>query len=153
MKIIGPERFELNIKNPGKYTLLPWGNILYSDKKKIPKLYIISHDNVPIYVGITVQPIRNRLNYGFSAVGVGGYHGYAWRKKSKKVDMKKVDMFVWFLKNSTAKNDIETVEAEVVYEIRKHGQWPKYQTEIHFHHSSAEHRKWAKKILKVFKFK
>lgn len=147
MKIIGPERFELNIKNSKKYTLLPKSNILYSNKKKTPKLYIISYNNEPIYVGITIQPLRNRLNYGFNAIGVGGYYGYAWRKKYRKVDM-----FVWFLKNSTVKNDIETVEAEIVYEIRKQcGQWPEQQTEIHFHHSNTEHRKWARKILKIFK--
>jgi hypothetical protein len=31
-----------------------------------------------------------------------------------------------------------TIEAEVVYLIRQAGQWPLFQTEIHFHESSEE---------------
>ncbi|WP_208456081.1 hypothetical protein [Burkholderia ubonensis] len=42
--------------------------------------------------------------------------------------------------------DIETIEAEVVYLVRQAGQWPKFQTEIHFHPSSADHRQWASTI-------
>jgi hypothetical protein len=43
--------------------------------------------------------------------------------------------------------DIETVEAEVVYLIRSAGQWPKFQTEIHFYPSTPHHRKMAAKIM------
>ncbi len=43
--------------------------------------------------------------------------------------------------------DIETVEAEVVYRIRHAGQWPQYQTEIHFHESKRVHRDVAASIL------
>ncbi|WP_224785366.1 hypothetical protein [Pandoraea pnomenusa] len=46
--------------------------------------------------------------------------------------------------------DIETIEAEVVYLIRQAGQWPKFQTEIHFHPSSAYHREWASTIAKRY---
>jgi hypothetical protein len=43
--------------------------------------------------------------------------------------------------------DIETVEAEVVYLIRAAGQWPAFQTEIHFYPSSARHREVAAQIM------
>ena len=43
--------------------------------------------------------------------------------------------------------DIETVEAEVVYLIRKQGQWPEFQTEIHFYKSNDIHRKVAADIM------
>ncbi len=44
--------------------------------------------------------------------------------------------------------DIETVEAEVVFLIRQRtDQWPKYQTEIHFHQSNNAHRAAAQAIL------
>ena len=41
-----------------------------------------------------------------------------------------------------------TVEAEMVYLIRRSGQWPRFQTEIHFHPSEEHHRKVAKRLLK-----
>jgi hypothetical protein len=34
----------------------------------------------------------------------------------------------------------------VVYLIRQAGQWPRFQTEIHFHPSNADHRRWASTI-------
>lgn len=43
--------------------------------------------------------------------------------------------------------DIETVEAEVVFLIRQAGQWPEFQTEIHFHPSNEGHREAARRIL------
>lgn len=48
-------------------------------------------------------------------------------------------------------NDLETVEAEVVFLIRQeYGQWPEHQTEIHFHRSSAEHRKLARMVVAYY---
>ena len=46
--------------------------------------------------------------------------------------------------------DIETVEAEVVYLIRSAGQWPEFQTEIHFHPSTPVHRKVAEEIMQHY---
>ncbi|WP_305809178.1 hypothetical protein, partial [Staphylococcus epidermidis] len=46
--------------------------------------------------------------------------------------------------------DIETIEAEVVYLIRQAGQWPRFQTEIHFHPSGDEHRQWALTIAETY---
>jgi hypothetical protein len=45
--------------------------------------------------------------------------------------------------------ELETVEAEVVFLIRCAGQWPRGQTEIHFHPSEKEHRDLAAKIVKL----
>ena len=42
-------------------------------------LYVVSVDEKPIYVGLTKQPIRNRLRLGWNAKGETGYYGYAWR--------------------------------------------------------------------------
>ena len=48
-------------------------------------------------------------------------------------------------------DDIETVEAEVVYLLRRrYRQWPEFQTEIHFHSSTAAHRKIARQVLGVY---
>ena len=45
-------------------------------------------------------------------------------------------------------NEIEAVEAEVVFLIRKlTGQWPRYQTEIHFWLSTKAQRGSARRIL------
>ncbi|MCC6285547.1 MAG: hypothetical protein IT439_09655 [Phycisphaerales bacterium] len=43
--------------------------------------------------------------------------------------------------------DAETIEAEIVFLIRQSGQWPMYQTEIHFHESNADHRRIAAEIM------
>ncbi|MEI6378099.1 MAG: hypothetical protein WCO55_00425 [Candidatus Falkowbacteria bacterium] len=143
MKIIGPEYFKLKINNSKSFDLLPQMDIVYSTKKGVPKLYIVSHNKKPIYVGITTQPIRSRINYGFSAVGRGGYHGYKWRNNYKEVDLN-----IWIHQDGDNKEDVEIIEAEVVYEIRNQfEQWPSQQTEIHFHQSNKKHRDIAKKIL------
>jgi hypothetical protein len=42
------------------------------------------------------------------------------------------------------------VEAEVVFLIRCAGQWPPFQTEIHFHASDPVHRQVAAKIVATY---
>jgi hypothetical protein len=105
---------------------------------KKPKLYVVTVDERPIYVGVTKQPIRNRLRFGWSAKGAHGYYGYRWRHHFEKASLD-----VWTHDDppdDLPLRDIETVEAEVVFLIRSTGQWPLYQTEIHFHASSIIHR-------------
>jgi hypothetical protein len=111
---------------------------------ELPKLYVVSIDDQPVYVGATKQSVGNRLRYGLNATGKNGYHGYAWRHGNTAANLD-----VWCHMNAVDRNerDIETVEAEVVFLIRMAGQWPKYQTEIHFHQSTAVHRKVAGNIL------
>ena len=88
--------------------------------------------------------MNSRLQFGAKAVGKGGYYGYAWRH-----DIPRVNLDIWCHEDAPAENralDMETVEAEVVYLIRSNGQWPKYQTEIHFHQSDPRHREAAAAI-------
>jgi len=57
---------------------------------------------------------------------------------------------VWYIESSNANGigmDAETIEAEIVFLIRFNGQWPKYQTEIHFHSSESWHRELAASVL------
>ena len=56
---------------------------------------------------------------------------------------------VWCHEDSTQRDclDVETVEAEVVFLIRSAGQWPEFQTEIHFHRSEPIHREIAARII------
>ena len=118
---------------------------------RIPKLYVISQNGSPIYIGITKQGIRNRLRFGLKATGKGGYYGYAW-KKSKKI----AQLDLWYPNNAKKCDStyLETIEAEVVFLIReKMKQWPKHQTEIHFHKSTIGQRKQALKVFqKAFNY-
>ena len=111
----------------------------------LPKLYVISAEGYqyPVYVGMTKQSMGNRLRMGWKADGKNGYHGYAWRRHFATAAMD-----IWCHTDSIEGNciDVETVEAEMVHLIRQAGQWPAFQTEIHFHESTAEHRKVAGEI-------
>jgi hypothetical protein len=91
--------------------------------------------------------MATRLGYGFKATGQHGYHGYAWRHH-----IKEANLYIWCHENAPAKRaelDIETVEAEIVFLARQAGQWPAYQTEIHFHASSQVHRDIATDIWRT----
>lgn len=151
----------MDVKWLGRYTLslaagtfevrCPEGTGKFSGlaSSRLPKIYVASADGMPFYVGITKQPMRDRLRFGWSAKGDHGYYGYAWRDKFEKVALD-----VWCHvdpPNETACRDVETIEAEVVFLIRDAGQWPLFQTEIHFHPSSEEHRKVARLIASNFK--
>src|SRR6266481_5091673 len=81
MKITGPERYKLSFDAAKFAVTCGRGTPKFSGlaTSKRPKLYIVSVDGNPIYVGITRQSMRNRIRLGFSATGETGYHGYAWR--------------------------------------------------------------------------
>ena len=140
-----------------------------------PKLYVISDRGKPIYVGKTTGPIAARLSEGFKPAGHNGYKGYLWRHYLKKATIN-----IWILtldgrdtaeleedpimklaikgdnKKRTKKRIeeiiIETLEAEIVLLIqRKWGQWPEYQSEIHFHQSQDTHRDAARKIVNHYR--
>ena len=109
-----------------------------------PKLYIVSVKDRPIYAGISKQSIRNRLRYGWSATGRGGYYGYSWRHQITSANL---DVRCHVDAVDRCERDIETVEAEVVFLIRLAGQWPKSETEIHFYPSRRRHRDAAAGIM------
>jgi hypothetical protein len=149
MKIEGPEVYELALTDSAMTVRCAKGTPRFSGlaTNKLPKLYIVSIAGKPVYVGFTKRNVRNRLREGLKAVGEHGYHGYAWRKN------KKATLSVWCHTNAVSRNerDIETVEAEVVFRIRSAGQWPAFQTEIHFHPSTKVHRDVAAKIMKHYR--
>lgn len=146
MKITGPDRYKLKFNSERFDVVSPSGGSNFSGHatSRLPKLYVVSVDQRPIYVGITTQPIRNRLRYGWQAQGQSGYYGYAWRR-----DFTEANLDIWYHLDAPEENkilDFETVEAEIVYLIRRDGQWPSHQTEIHFHQSKDVHRKVAREI-------
>jgi hypothetical protein len=135
MKISGPEHFKLTF-DPKKCTAKFSG--LANTKR--PKLYAVAVDGELIYVGITKSTMRARLYGGWNAKGKNGYHGYAFRHTHTEADL-----YIWCHEDAVERSslDLETVEAEVVFLVRKAGQWPRGQTEIHFHPSTKRHRELA----------
>lgn len=148
MKITGPETYSLTCTASTFAVTCERGTPKFSKlaSSRVPKLYAICAERKPIYIGITKQPIRSRLRYGFSADGRTGYYGYSWRHKIAEATLN-----IWFQEDSRdgSTHDIETIEAEVVFLARCAGQWPLYQTEIHFHQSEEIHRSVAAKIWSV----
>lgn len=148
MKLVGPETYRLACTANTFAVTCEGGTPKFSKTacSRIPKLYALSVERTPIYIGITKQPIRSRLRYGFSADGRTGYYGYSWRHKIAEATLS-----VWFQEDAHdgSTTEIETVEAEVVFLARCAGQWPLYQTEIHFHQSNEMHRSIAAGIWSV----
>lgn len=151
MNIVGPERYELTYDEHSfavhcKDNTPKFSGIAAS---KMPKLYIASINDVPVYVGITKRRMSERLRYGWNVTGQHGYHGYVWRRTGTNAVL-----HVWGDEDQALERDhldLETVEAEIVYLIRVNGQWPQFQTEIHFHPSTPEHRKAAEGIFSMFR--
>ena len=114
-------------------------------RRGVEKLYVVKANDEFAYVGITNQPMAARLRYGFNPNTETGYHGYAWRH------LDGIDLYVWPAK-WLDRDQIEAIEAELVYAIRKNtGRWPVHQTEIHFHNPPADvaarHRRIARALL------
>jgi hypothetical protein len=150
MDVTGPDRYKLTFDAERFTVLCPRGSDKFSGlaTSKLPKLYIASVEGKPIYVGVRKQSMRSRLRFGWNAAGASGYYGYAWRHKFTKADLG-----IWCHRDAPTENsclDIETVEAEVVFLIRCAGKWPPFQTEIHFHPSSEEHRRVAAEIARTY---
>jgi hypothetical protein len=116
---------------------------------RCPKIYVFASAGDLLYVGQTVQGMSARMRLGFQADGTGGYHGYRWRNV-----LSRVECHVWCLVDLPEDEELhalECIESEVVFGYRqKYDQWPKYQTEIHFHESSAAHRALAAHVLSHF---
>ena len=116
---------------------------------QLPKLYVFSDGKWPYYVGITRQSLSTRLGNGLKAnpeKRVNGYGGYAFKNHEKAAVL-----HVWVEEDASSRDpkNVETVEAELVYRIRKKGAWPKYQTEIHFSPFESIHTDVADSIFKV----
>jgi len=150
MKTLKRYRYHLRMKNGEIDSIELEGKMVNTFKKPVtdtgvPKLYVVKYQSKVIYVGLTSQGIRTRLRYGLKAKGKHGYHGYQWKNLSE------VDLLVWCFPEEPFER-IESIEAELVYLVRNHtGQWPEYQTEIHFHKVSEEEKKVAKSIYQTLK--
>lgn len=147
MRLIGPERYELefNARNFRVHSVSADQTFSNRVQARRPKLYVVAWRGQPVYVGITNQAMRSRLRAGWTADGRTGYYGYAWRHH-----LKAATLFVWFHprhRGKAAIRDLETIEAEVAYLVRKRGQWPAFQTEIHFYPSRPPHRRAAKSVV------
>src|SRR5258707_4021171 len=146
MRLLGPETYQLKCDSKKFSVTCRKGTPRFSGiaNRRLPKLYLISANGQLIYVGITRERMRTRLNMGFRAEGKNGYHGYAWRHDSESVEL-----HIWCHDDASARDsdrDVETIEAEIVFLARLQGQWPSGQTEIHFHESATEHREIAETI-------
>ncbi len=150
MRIEGPEIYKLTLTPTAFTVLCAKGTDKFSGlaRNDLPKLYIVSISGKPMYVGYTKRDVRSRLRDGWNATGQHGYHGYSWRHGSDNAVLS-----VWCHMDAVERNeiDIETVEAEVVFLIRSAGQWPEFQTEIHFHPSTPVHRKVAADIMSHYR--
>jgi hypothetical protein len=152
MKLLGPFNYEVSVKGENGYTIVcPKGTSHFHAPvtKRKPKLYVFSDHGRLLYIGQTIQGMSARMRLGFKADGASGYWGYAWRKS-----LPKVSLHIWCLEgvnDGDALKDLECIESEVIFLYRSvHRQWPKYQTEIHFHESTPDHRTLASEIFILF---
>ena len=152
MQLDGPYRYKLSVAEGTLMSVSSPDGVDHFTKPVTqtgPKLYVVTQGLDPVYVGVTKQPIRARLRSGFTADGGHGYYGYAWAKVPGDFGLD-----IWIQADPPAVEPlrgVETVEAEVVFLIRSAARsWPRYQTEIHFYESTAEHRDWADRILAAF---
>jgi hypothetical protein len=140
MKVSGPEHHRLTFdatKCNARFSGLATNTF--------PKLYVVAVSGELIYVGVTKRKMSARFGAaGWNPNGRNGYHGYSWRHKHREADL-----YVWSHDDAPNRSslDMETVEAEVAFLIRRAGQWPSGQTEIHFHPSEQMHRKLAELIV------
>ena len=97
--------------------------------KRNKKVYIIKSNHVFLYVGKTSQPMSARFSGGFNPENYPGYAGYKWRKEDADFTLD-----VWHFDEGISDQDVETIEAEVVFRFRMiAGYWPLGQNEIHFY--------------------
>lgn len=128
--------YDISIRD-GRYTVIaPTGKPHFIDPstKRGKKIYIIKANHVFLYVGKTSQSMSARFSGGFNPQNYPGYHGYKWREED--ADFK---LDVWHFEEGISDEDIETIEAEVVFRLRQiAGYWPLGQNEIHFYELKRE---------------
>lgn len=152
MKLSNPHKYVITAESSGSYSVVsPDGkaNFIAPVTQRNPKLYTFSSGNRLLYIGQTIQGMAARMRLGFQADGSSGYYGYGWRQA-----LRQADLYIWCLEDATDDEEtlaLECIESEVVFLSRTiYGQWPEYQTEIHFHQSSQVHRELAATIFSVF---
>ena len=152
VRLEGPKRYEITVTGHDTYAVVnEQGGPRFTSPatKRGPKVYAFADGDRLIYVGQTSQRMAGRMRLGFKADGTTGYYGYRWRHS-----VRLVGCYVWSLHAVTgaeALHALECIESEIVFSYRqKFGQWPLFQTEIHFHQSTPDHRKLAEEILGHF---
>lgn len=155
MKLQGPFVYEVSVDKDGKHSVTgPNGkrHFVFPVTQRRPKLYAFVHESKLIYVGQTKQSMSARMRDGFKQVKKNGYSGYGWLRST----IRKTALYVWCLDGvrgteKQAEAALECIESEVVFLCRSYdGQWPSHQTEIHFHQTTAEHRRLATEVLQEF---
>lgn len=152
MHLNNPQDYVIRLRTGGRYELFSDGRSVKFTKPAsahgVAKLYTLSNAGKLIYVGIARQPMANRLNYGFKANGMHGYHGYKWRHLT--CDLR---LTVWTASVNgqyVGLREMETIEAEVAFVCRdRSGQWPEFQHEIHFFPSTDVHREAAERVYEL----
>ena len=124
--------YDIQIRD-GAYTVVaPDGRphfINPSTEKGRQKIYIIKANHAFLYVGKTSQSVSARFHGGFNPANYPGYNGYKWRAEDADFALD-----VWHFDKSAIAEDVETIEAEVVFRFRTiAGYWPLGQNEIHFY--------------------
>lgn len=149
MKLRGPFVYQISVEEGDWYSVVSAEgkhNFVAPVTTRGPKIYVFAHENALIYIGQTVQGMSARMRLGFKANGTGGYWGYRWRRELEKAALQ-----IWVLDDCPEEDEfhaLECIESEVVYLYRyAFSQWPKFQTEIHFHESNQEHRALARQIF------
>jgi hypothetical protein len=157
MNLCGPVSFQLTYTSTNYQILGEEQQSRFSGhpSSRKPKLYVFSRDNTPLYVGATIRPMGDRMRSGWKADGVGGFYGYRFRhdeQQQARLDIwTDIDPVRQRDDGMRSGSDIETIEAEIVYLIRRRTeQWPAYQTEIHFYPSNYDHRREAMKVIDHF---
>jgi hypothetical protein len=123
--------YDIKIQN-SRYTIVsPNGksHFISPSTNKNQKIYIIKANHIFLYVGKTSQSMSGRFRGGFNPKNYPGYAGYQFRKEDADFS---VD--VWHFEHGILYQDVETIEAEVVFRCRMiAGYWPLGQNEIHFY--------------------
>jgi len=152
MNLQGPYVYVISVNGENGYSVIGNNGVTHFVSPvttRGPKLYVFSHNGELIYIGQTVQGMSARIRLGFKADGTSGYWGYHWRRT-----LPRATLHIWCVENINEEDEpeaLECIEAEVVYMYRSiNKQWPQYQTEIHFHESSEEHRRHASTIFQTF---
>jgi hypothetical protein len=151
MRLVGPFQYTVTAREGGHAVLNDKGRNTFVAPvtNRYPKIYIFAADGSPIYVGQTVQGMPARMRLGFLSDGSSGYYGYRWRHV-----LQSAQLLVWCLEDVEEQDELlalECIESEIFFAYRlKYDQWPAHQTEIHFHQTTAEHRRLAAEVFGHF---
>ena len=121
-----------------------------ASEKSTGKVYVFSDGLWPFYVGMTTQPLGLRLGGGFRATPerrISGFAGYRFKEKTRDAFL---HVFTGSEQGPWTDRDAKCIEAEVVFRIRQDGDWPEFQTEIHFSPPEEVHKHAADFVFSTF---